>query len=111
MLKSHLDYIEKVLLAQSKIARNPGHPNLKGSPREWFIRQFLEDHLPSNLEIGQGEIIDENSRPKQKRPQVDIIIYRRDMPKIAYSKYDTAYLAEGVMATIESKSYLNGKWV
>jgi hypothetical protein len=110
MLVSHINAIEDVLLAQSRTARNAGHPNLRGGPREWFIRDFLQGHLPSTLEIGQGEIIDCNSRPNPPRgsyrPQVDVVIYRRDVPKISYSTTDSAFLAEGVMATIESKSVL-----
>lgn len=110
MLESHTNALEQVLLAQSRAAQNAGHPNLRGGPREWFIREFLENHLPSSLEIGQGEIIDENSKPKlpkdKYRHQVDIVIYRRDLPKIAYSKENTAFFAEGVIATIESKSKL-----
>ena len=108
MLESHINAIENVLLAQSIAAKNAGHPNLRGGPREWFIRDFLQSHLPSTLEIGQGEIIDVNSIPNPSpgnyRPQVDVVIYRSDMPKISYSKLDFAYLAEGVRATIESKS-------
>lgn len=108
MIQSHINAIEKVLIAQSSTAKNAGHPNLRGGPREWFIRDFLQAHLPSTLEIGQGEIIDINSSPNPAsgnyRPQVDVVIYRRDLPKISYSQTDFAYLVEGVMATIESKS-------
>jgi hypothetical protein len=111
MLVSHINAIEKILLAQSAAAWNAGRPNLRGGPREWFIRDFLEDHLPSNLEIGQGEIIDQDSRPNpppaEYRPQVDIVLYRRDLPKITYSRDNNAYLAEGVLATIETKSALD----
>lgn len=110
MIQSHINAIEKVLIAQSSAAKNAGHPNLRGGPREWFIRDFLLAHLPSNLEIGQGEIIDTNSIPNPSpgnyRPQVDVVIYRRDLPKISYSQTDFAYLSEGVMATIESKSVI-----
>lgn len=110
MIESHVNAIEKVLLAQSQAAKNAGHPNLRGGPREWFIRDFLLAHLPSTLEIGQGEIIDVNSVPNPPkgsyRPQVDVVIYRRDLPKISYSNTDYAFLAEGVMATIESKSVI-----
>jgi len=63
MLESHINAIENVLLAQSIAAKNAGHPNLRGGPREWFIRDFLQSHLPSTLEIGQGEIIQFNSKP------------------------------------------------
>ncbi|WP_353573167.1 DUF6602 domain-containing protein [Candidatus Albibeggiatoa sp. nov. BB20] len=110
MLESHINSIENILLAQSKVAQNAGHPNLRGGPREWFIREFLEGHLPSSLEVGQGEVVDENSEPNppkdRYRPQVDIVIYRRDLPKIMYSRDNMAFLAEGVIATIESKSNL-----
>ncbi len=110
MLTAHLNTIEATLMAQSATATNAGHPNLRGSPGEWFVRDFLENHLPSTLEIGQGEIIDAQSQanpPKgQYRPQVDVVIYRRDLPRIRYSQTDTAYLAEGVMATVECKTTL-----
>lgn len=113
MLLSHINAIENILISQSKAAQNAGHPNLRGWPREWFIRDFLKDHLPSSFEIGHGEIIDQDSEPNPKkgeyRPEVDIVIYRRDLPKIAYSRDVTAYLSEGVIATIESKSVLTKK--
>lgn len=110
MILSHTNAIERVLIAQSAAARNAGHPNLRGGPREWFIRDFLQNHLPTSLEIGQGEIIDEDSKPNPPkdsyRPQVDIVVYRRDLPRITYSRDNVAFLAEGVIATIESKSML-----
>ena len=111
MLEAHLNAIEQVLIAQSNAAQNAGNPNLRGGPREWFIHEFLESHLPSIYEIGQGEIIDENSTPEPPkgnyRSQVDLIIYRRDIPKIKYSRIDAAYFSQGVKATIESKSVLS----
>lgn len=108
-----MNAIEAILLAQSKVALNAGHPNLRGGPREWFIRDFLSTHLPGTLEIGQGEIIDALSppspRPGNYRPQVDIVLYRRDLPKISYARDTYAFLAEGAMATIEIKSMLTKK--
>jgi|GEM_PF-5114118 len=35
MLQAHLKAIEKLLVAQSQIAKNAGHPNLRGGPREY----------------------------------------------------------------------------
>ncbi len=67
MLRSHLNAIEAVLLAESRAAANAGHPNLRGGPREWFIENFLSTHLPSSLEIGQGEIIDAGSVATMRR--------------------------------------------
>lgn len=111
MLQSHLNAVEQVLLKKSELARNPGHPVLRGSPREWFIKEFLESHLPSTLEIGQGEIVNACSEPHPPRGhyrnQVDIVIYRRDLPKITFSPSDAAFLIEGVVATLEIKSKLD----
>ncbi|HTG31866.1 MAG TPA: DUF6602 domain-containing protein [Thermoanaerobaculia bacterium] len=110
MINAHLNALEAVLLAQSAIATNTGHPNLRGGPREWFVRDFLEAHLPSMLEVGQGELISAHSVPspgqKAYRGQVDIVLYRRDFPKLAYSRTDTGFLIEGAVATIECKSNL-----
>ena len=107
MLLAHLNAIEKALIAQSKISHTSGHPVLRGNPREILIRDFLKSHLPSNLEVGQGAIIDVNTNPNQLKKQNDVIIYRKDFPKISYSKDDRAYFVEAVMATIEVKSVLN----
>ena len=110
MLRSHLNAIEAVLLAQSNTASNAGHPNLRGGPREWFVRDFLSNHLPANLQVGQGEIIDPSSVPgtdlNTYRPQIDIVLNRKDVPVITLSENDSIFLAEGVMATIEVKSRL-----
>ena len=111
MLVSYMNALEKVLLAKSMVASKAGHPNLRGGPREWFVEEFLESHLPTLWELGQGEIISSNSVPQPStgsyRNQNDLIIYRRDFPKISYSPRDKAYLVEGVVATIEIKTKMS----
>ena len=56
----------------------PTRANLRGAPREWFIQEYLENHLPTILEMGQGEIIDADSKPNPDlnnyRPQIDLVI-------------------------------------
>jgi hypothetical protein len=53
-----MDAREDALIAISRIPANSGHSLHKGTPREAFIREFLESHLPENVAIGTGEIID-----------------------------------------------------
>lgn len=106
MLKSHIDAIEDTLVSLSKIPAGSGHPLHKGTPRESFIREYLQSHLPENFAIGTGEIIDCNSRPNEKRNQHDIIIYRKNFPKLNFGGGINAYLIESVIATIEVKSTL-----
>ncbi len=107
MLKSHFSAVEQYLLAISKIPGNTGHPLHKGIPREAFIREFLQSHLSERIGIGTGEIIDANSRSEGKRNQIDIVLYKRDYPKLDIGGGVSAFLAEAVVATIEVKSTLN----
>jgi hypothetical protein len=106
MLKSHMDAVEQQLLATSKIPANSGHSLHKGTPREAFIKEYLEAHLPSNVAIGTGEIIDANSTPGQSRNQYDIVIYKRSYPKLDFGGSISGFLIESVIATIEVKSIL-----
>jgi hypothetical protein len=108
MLKAHMAAVEATLLATSTIPANSGHSLHKGTPREAFIRQFLQDHLSERVAIGTGEIIDHNSSPnppaQQQRPQFDIVLYDRSYPKLSFGGGVSAFLAESVVATIEVKS-------
>lgn len=107
MLGSHLNALEVMLAAQSVIASNTGHPLHKGTPREVFLRDFLQNHLPATVAVGSGEIIDANSKPNEPRNQFDLVIYRRDFPKLHISEGVSAFMAESVVATIEVKSTLD----
>jgi len=106
MLKTHMDAKEDELVAISKIPASSGHPLHKGTPREAFIREFLESHLPESVAIGTGEIIDANSKPGQSRNQYDIVLYRRNYPKLDFGGGINGFLIEAVIATIEVKSSL-----
>jgi hypothetical protein len=106
MLKAHMDAVENNLLSTAKIPANSGHSLHKGTPREAFIKEFLEGHLSESVAIGTGEIIDANSQPQQPRNQHDIVIFKRNYPRLALGGGINAFLAESVVATIEVKSTL-----
>lgn len=106
MLKAHFDAVENQLLQTSRIPANAGHTLHRGTPREAFIRQFLEGHISTRVSIGTGEIIDASSTPRQPRNQFDIVVYRSDFPRIDLGGGINAFLAESVVATIEVKSRL-----
>lgn len=57
----HLHKVEDVLLKKSEILNNAQHNGIKGTAREIFIKEFLQDHLSEKLSIGTGHIIDCNS--------------------------------------------------
>ncbi|MGH9644761.1 MAG: DUF6602 domain-containing protein, partial [Terriglobales bacterium] len=109
MLKSHMDAKENALVAISKVPANSGHSLHKGTPREAFIREFLESHLSENVAIGTGEIIDASSQPGAQRNQFDIVIYKKNYPKLDFGGGVSGFLVESVIATVEVKSMLTYK--
>lgn len=107
MLKSHMDAVENHLVQISQIPANAGHTLHRGTPREAFIKEFLEGHLSANVAIGTGEIIDANSQPRAQRNQFDIVIYKNNYPKLNFGGGINGFLIESVAATIEVKSVLD----
>lgn len=106
MIQSHMASLEGALLAQFGVQDNTGHSLHKGTPRESFVRDFLSQHLSQNLAVGTGEIIDANSKPREARNQIDIVVYRRDYPRLDFGGGINGFLAESVVATISVKSKL-----
>ena len=49
-------------------------------------------------------MIDANSQPGQKRNQIDIVIYKRDYPKLDFGGGISGFLVESVVATIEAQA-------
>lgn len=107
MLKSHMDAIENHLVSISQIPANSGHSLHKGTPREAFIKEYLEGHISSNIGIGTGEIIDASSQPNASRNQFDIVLYKKNYPKLDFGGGISGFLIESVIATIEVKSLLD----
>jgi hypothetical protein len=107
VLVEHMAAVEQELLSRSRIQDHAGHPLHKGTPREAFIRGFLESHLSNRVAVGTGEIIDADSETGQPRPQADVVIYKRDYPKLDLGGGIDAFLVESVVATIEVKSTLD----
>lgn len=107
MLKSHMDAVENSLVQTSLIPANSGHTLHRGTPREAFIKQFLEGHLSASVSIGTGEIIDAASAPRAPRNQFDIVIYKNNYPKLDFGGGINGFMIESVVATIEVKSLLD----
>jgi hypothetical protein len=107
MLRAHLQAVESNLIQISQIPANAGHTLHRGTPREAFIREFLETHLSANVAIGTGEIIDADSQPRGQRNQYDIVVYKRNFPKLHFGGGVNGFLIESVVATIEVKSLLD----
>jgi len=107
LLRSHMDAVETSLLAISRIPANSGHSLHKGTPREAFIKEFLTHHLSERVAVGTGEIIDSKSKPNEQRNSIDIVIFKRDYPRLDFGGGIQGFLVESVIATIEVKSTLD----
>src|SRR5689334_14924530 len=107
LLQAHLDVVEELLIAHSRICANAGHTIHRGTPREAFVHQFLRGHLSGKAAIGTGEVIDRNSLARDPRNQVDVVIYDSQYPRIDFGGGVFGFLAESVFATIEVKSILD----
>lgn len=103
-LDEYFHHSTNLLKSRYERAAQIEHPLTKGTAREIFIRNFLEDIYPNKYIFGDGEIIDSQDGISN---QADVVIYDEKFPVLEYgpSKH---FLVEGVLAHIEVKSNLSG---
>ena len=106
LLEEHFERLRENLLNDFELSNSYGHTVNKGTAREIFIKNFLSTHLAQTVEVGSGEIIDSNSKRNEVRNQLDIIIYRKEFPRINIATNCNIFLAESVISVIEIKSNL-----
>lgn len=102
-IQQYFRSVASVLQAYHDSSKTMNSPTLLGDLRERFVREALYFFLPSADEIHSGQITDCSGRNSN---QQDIVIYRRDMPKLKVTEGPGLLLAEGAKATIEVKSGL-----
>ncbi len=96
--------ISKFLKAEADLLTSvTKHEIAADSTRAAFIRGVLEPFLPSSYAIGSGRIIDSAG---QSSDFIDIVIYRRDFPRLNLPGSSDVFLYESVLATIEVRTKL-----
>jgi len=96
--------ISRFLKAEADLLTSVAKHDIEAdSPRSAFIRSVLDLFLPSNYAIGSGRIID--SAGKSSAP-IDIVIYRRDFPRLNLPGSADVFIYESVLATIEVRTKL-----
>ena len=105
-VQSYFADIEKTLLALSGVAGNAGHSVIKGSAREYFVKEFLSKNISPLWSVGSGEIIHRDTQAPDKRNQVDVVVYSGLAPRFEYAPGYSTFLIEGVSAFIEVKTRL-----
>jgi|SRR5579872_5186008 len=102
MLITHINRLEKHLLSTSQLPASADH----AAPRDILVKEFLQNHVSQKLAIGEGIIIDSDSKINGTYNQIDIVLYKPEFPKIRLPKNVDGFLAESVLATIEINSML-----
>ncbi len=96
--------ISRFLKAEADLLTSVAKHDIEAdSPRSAFIRSVLELFLPSNYAIGSGRIIDSSGKSSDS---IDIVIYRRDFPRLNLPGSADVFIYESVLATIEVRTKL-----
>jgi len=99
--------VTKVLTSESDLVSKLLHHAVElGNAREALVRGILERFVPSIYEIGTGQIVDCAGNYSK---QIDVVIARRDVPRLLLPSGAKVFLAESVVAAIEVKTELNAK--
>ena len=91
-VQSYFADIEKTLLALSGVAGNAGHSVIKGSAREYFVKEFLSKNISPLWSVGSGEIVHSKTQAPDKRNQVDAVVYSGQVPQFEYAPGCSAFL-------------------
>jgi len=102
-IQRHLKSVGAVLRAYYDATKTLRSPTVLGDLRERFVREALSFFLPSTHEILSGELTDYSGKTSN---QQDVVIYRRDVPKLRVAEGPGLLFIEGAKATIEVKSNL-----
>lgn len=102
-MQQYLRSVASVLRAYYDATKTLKSPTVIGDLRERFVREALYFFLPTTHEVLSGEITDYSGRTSS---QQDVVIYRRDMPKLRLTEGPGLLFVEGAKATIEVKSNL-----
>ncbi|MBL6458256.1 hypothetical protein JMJ55_23235 [Belnapia sp. T6] len=109
-LKKKISTIETRLRTDLEEARaSLEHAGNKDTVLEKSFRKYLREHLPRNLDVGEGEIIDTHGHcvgETKDLGQIDVIIVDEAHPAIYSRDQPATFLIEGVVAAGEVKSVL-----
>ena len=106
LFSSHFERIQRRLEAEGKAAQSFHHGLNRGLIREAFIREFLSENISEFWGVGAGEIFSRESRDREARNQVDVVIHNKRYPKLPLVSGIDLFFVETVSSFIEIKSRL-----
>ena len=106
LVQEHFGRIARRLKAEGDAAKSFDHGTNRGQIREAFIREFLSHNTSPLTGIGTGEIVHTDSKPDERRNQIDVVVHSNRYPKISLAAGIDLFFAETVSSFIEIKSCL-----
>ena len=106
ILSEHFGKVKLKLLSLAEHFDIANHGDIKGYGREALVSEFLQTHLPDQVEYLTGEILDQTDI---RSGQVDIILQSKQKPKIPLLGNIHLAFSDAVIVAIEVKSTLNSQ--
>ena len=106
VLSEHFGKVKLKLLSLAEHFDIANHGDIKGYGREALVSEFLQTHLPDQVEYLTGEILDQTDI---RSGQVDIILQSKQKPKIPLLGNIHLAFSDAVIVAIEVKSTLNSQ--
>ncbi len=100
-IKRHFECIWQILRGKTQLATELS-PVTIGNVREFFVREFLELHLPGDLSVGTGHILDVGGDASQ---QIDVLVSHRSGLALPMGDVRMVF-SDRLVACIEVKSTL-----
>lgn len=92
-----------ILLNLHKLSSSANHSTIIGNTREAFVKNFLKNILPTDVEYKTGQTVNIRGRLSN---QLDIILQKSSSPKLSLDGDSQICFYEAIMAVIEIKSNL-----
>lgn len=104
MISQFFSVSRELLLNKYKLSTLAGHKTILGNVREIFVKEFLENILPNDIEYKTGQISDILGNLSN---QCDIILQKKSYPRLGIAENNQISFYEFVLSVIEIKSNLN----
>ena len=106
LIQKYYSSVIKDFIERANDLKSLKHELTKGEIKELFVSRVLKSLLTSQFSIGSGVIINQEDN---RSNQTDIVIYdNRILPPFIKEQNIGVYPAEGVIATVEIATTLNG---
>ncbi len=104
-IERHFKAVWQALCSKTQLAVDLS-PTTVGNVREFFVREFLVQHLPADLAVGTGHVL--SGAGGDESQQIDALVFRKSSLALPMGNTNLVF-PEGLIACVEVKSTLTRK--